>query len=209
MIMNKTIREQVAAYLKDLILQQQFEPGERVPEQEIADTLEVSRGPIREALRQLEQEGLVEYRRNKGCFVRKFTRDDAFEVFYLRSVLEVGSVTFCNGEFPPGSLVAMEDALLRMNEEVSNKSVKGFVQEDQIFHEAIVNACGMKRISEIYRNLSSLNVVLFLTESRQKFILEDQSARHEELFQVMKRGDLTECVKAIQHHYATTTALNR
>ena len=58
MINYKTIREQVSTYIRDQILQSKIKPGERILEQEIADELEISRGPVRESMRQLEQEGL-------------------------------------------------------------------------------------------------------------------------------------------------------
>lgn len=209
MIRSETIREQVASYLRDMILQYQFKPGERVLEQEIADALGVSRGPIRESLRQLEQEGLVEYQRNRGCIVRKFRKEDAFEVFFIRGMLEISSVVYCGGVLPVESLDAMEQALERMRAEIANNSEKGFVQEDQVFHEAIAKACGLERLYEMWNSLSSVNIALFLTDNRKDFVLTDQYQRHKELLEVLREQDIVKSSNAIKAHYATTTALNR
>ena len=67
-IMRQTLREQVTQAIRLKLLSGQLRPGERIVEQEMAEDLGVSRGPVREALRQIEQEGLVEYTSHVGCF---------------------------------------------------------------------------------------------------------------------------------------------
>lgn len=64
----RTLRENVVDEIRMKIMNREYEPGMRIVEQNLSDELGVSRGPIREALRQLEQEGLVEYVRNVGMF---------------------------------------------------------------------------------------------------------------------------------------------
>lgn len=65
----QTLRENVTKVIREKILNRELQPGMRIIEQNLSEELEVSRGPIREALRQLEQEGVVEYTRNVGCSV--------------------------------------------------------------------------------------------------------------------------------------------
>lgn len=62
----QTLRENVTKVIREKILNRELQPGMRIIEQNLSEELEVSRGPIREALRQLEQEGVVEYTRNVG-----------------------------------------------------------------------------------------------------------------------------------------------
>ena len=66
----KTLAESVADAIRGKIMENRFTPGKRIVEQELADEFQTSRGPIREALRQLESEGMVVYVRNAGCSVR-------------------------------------------------------------------------------------------------------------------------------------------
>ena len=78
----------VTNLLRDMITSGRFLPGEHLKENELAAALNVSRGPIREALAQLEAEGHVELRRHRGAFVSTLTRTDVEEVHSLRSAIE-------------------------------------------------------------------------------------------------------------------------
>ena len=73
--LNRSLADEIVIHLRKAILSGQFEPGERLGEQFLAESLEVSRGPIREALSQLEHEGLVIIRRNRGAFVARLSRE--------------------------------------------------------------------------------------------------------------------------------------
>lgn len=72
----RTLRENVADEIRMKILNGDMKPGDKIIEQELASEFGISRGPVREALRQLEQEGMVEYSRNVGCSVRHIGMDD-------------------------------------------------------------------------------------------------------------------------------------
>lgn len=71
-LLYQTLRESVVNAIRTKIMNHQIRPGERIVEMELAHEFQTSRGPIREALRQLENEGIVEYTRNVGCSVRTF-----------------------------------------------------------------------------------------------------------------------------------------
>ena len=81
----QTLRENVVSAIRTKILNQELAPGTRIVEQSLSREFGISRGPIREALRQLEQEGLVEYTRNAGCSVKAITLEDIYEIYLLRS----------------------------------------------------------------------------------------------------------------------------
>ena len=77
----KTLRQEVVDEIRQKILGGEFKPGDRMKENEIAELFGVSRGPVREALRQIEQEGLVRYERNVGCSVAAVTEQDIYDRF--------------------------------------------------------------------------------------------------------------------------------
>ena len=85
----KTLRQEVVDEIRQRILTGDFQAGERIKENEMAQQLGVSRGPVREALRQLEQEGLVQYERNVGCSVAQVSGQDVYEICLLRATLEI------------------------------------------------------------------------------------------------------------------------
>ena len=99
-LLYQTLRESVVNAIRTKIMNHQIRPGERIVEMELAHEFQTSRGPIREALRQLENEGIVEYTRNVGCSVRTFSFWDSYEVYLLRTNYEAVSVRLLNGKVP-------------------------------------------------------------------------------------------------------------
>ena len=107
----KTLREEVASAIRMKILNGELEPGTRIVEQDMAAQLGVSRAPVREALRQIEEEGLIEYTRNVGCSVKQVSDVDLYEIYLLRATYEVLAVKLSQGRWEAETLRAMEDAL--------------------------------------------------------------------------------------------------
>ena len=81
----QTLRESITSAIRSKILTGELQPGVKLAEQKLAEEFGSSRAPIREALRQLEQEGMVEYSRNVGCSVRRVKPEDAYEIYLLRA----------------------------------------------------------------------------------------------------------------------------
>jgi DNA-binding GntR family transcriptional regulator len=84
----KTIRQLLFAHLRHLILTRKFETGQKLVEEELAEQFGVSRTPVREAIRKLEIEGLVEYQPRRGVIVTGFSAEDVDEIYAAREVLE-------------------------------------------------------------------------------------------------------------------------
>src|SRR5574340_89251 len=83
-----TLRERIVDFIKDAIISGTLKPGERVPEQEIAENFGISRTPIREAFRQLESEGFITVTPRKGAVVSPITDRDVSEFYDIKSLLE-------------------------------------------------------------------------------------------------------------------------
>lgn len=110
----QTLRENVVDVIRMKIFNHELAPGMRIIEQDISDELGVSRGPIREALRQLEQEGLVEYVRNVGCSVKNITLEDIYEIYLLRATYEILAVKLCRGVFSETAFAEMDLSLIHI-----------------------------------------------------------------------------------------------
>ena len=136
-LVYQTLRENVADAIRMKILNHEVPMGARIIEQEIAAELGVSRGPVREALRQLEQEGLLEYTRNAGCSVKKITLEDIYEIYLLRATYEVLAAKLCGGQFSKETLKEMEKALIQM-EHLEEKDFDRAIALDNMLHHAIV-----------------------------------------------------------------------
>src|SRR6476469_10949085 len=85
---KRSLADDVVDRLRDAIFHGSFKPGEALREEQLAAMLDVSRGPVREALVQLEREGLVIVRRHRGATVARLSRRDLEEVYSLRLALE-------------------------------------------------------------------------------------------------------------------------
>jgi DNA-binding GntR family transcriptional regulator len=85
---RRSLGDEVTDQIRDVILSDGLQPGDRVGEAEISNSLQVSRGPVREALVRLEQEGLVTIERHRGATVVDLTRKDVVELATLRAALE-------------------------------------------------------------------------------------------------------------------------
>ena len=92
---NRGLGVDIAERLRDAILSGLFGPGERLPEEQLARAMGVSRGPVREALVKLERDGLIVIRRNRGAFVAQLSREDLDEVYSLRVAIDRLAVERC------------------------------------------------------------------------------------------------------------------
>ena len=211
MIKHETLREQVCEYIRQRVLRSEYKPGEHIIEKDLSEELGVSRGPIRESLRQLEQEGLVEYRRNRGCIVRRLSATDVEEIFLIRAYLEAASVEHCGGKIPAETLRRMEEVLEQMgaHRDSPGEENRAFVDLDQQFHVEIVSACGLQRLFKTWDTMTSLNFALFLTGQGDEVPLHIQYERHREVYEILARGDREKSMRAIRDHYLKNSALYR
>ena len=142
----QTLRENVAKVIREKILNKELKPGMRIIEQNLSDELEVSRGPIREALRQLEQEGVVEYTRNVGCSVKEISIKDLYEIYLLRSTYEILAVKLCGGQFEQEDIERMEKVLEHMKD---LKNYEEVVMCDNVLHSIFVEKGDFQRIKKV------------------------------------------------------------
>ncbi len=87
-----SLTDEIAHIVRERILKGEYEIGEKIKENQIASELRVSRTPIREAFKLLENEGLIDYIPNRGCFAKGFTKQDVEDIYAVREALEVMAV---------------------------------------------------------------------------------------------------------------------
>ena len=114
-IATRTLRGQVVDRLRELIITGQFEAGRRLTEIDLARRLDVSRGPLREAIRDLVEAGLLESRPYKGLYVRRLTRRDLSELYSLRANLEAFAFRAAWDRRDKASLADLGDRLRRFH----------------------------------------------------------------------------------------------
>ncbi|RUU53480.1 GntR family transcriptional regulator, partial [Mesorhizobium sp. M2C.T.Ca.TU.002.02.1.1] len=117
--------------LRDAILSGRLRPGSRVRQEELAEEYGISRIPVREALRQLESEGLVILVPNSGAWISKLDRAECIEIYKIRERLEPLALSESSANLSPETLARLEDLVSRIE---AAGSIDEFLQLDREFH---------------------------------------------------------------------------
>ncbi len=130
-------------------------PGDKLNEADWAARLQVSRGPVREAFRALEQAGLVRTEKNRGVFVRTVSLAEADEIYAVRAVLEEAACRLLAARIDAGKLAVLRDWLDAMRAALDARDHDGYARANVAFHDALVAASGNLKLYETYRRLVS------------------------------------------------------
>lgn len=141
--LTSVIREQV----KGMILSGELKAGEKLNENELAKRLAVSRGPVREALRGLEQTGLVTGVVNRGVFVRSLSRKEMIELHDIRSALARQACISLARHITSEQIAFLSRLVERMGHETD---VEAYYPLNLEFHARIMDFCGNTRLAELY-----------------------------------------------------------
>jgi phosphonate utilization transcriptional regulator len=139
--------------LERMILAGDMPAGAQLREAEVASMLGVSRGPVREAFRALEESGLVRLEKNRGVFVRQITVTEADEIFELRAVLDDFAGRRAAQHTTPGQAAELQALVGRMEKAVARGDVDGYHAANVAFHDRIVELAGNPKLTVVYRRL--------------------------------------------------------
>ena len=149
----KPLREIVSDALRQAIRDGILPPGERLMEIPLAEELGVSRTPIREAIRILEQEGLVVMIPRRGTYVADMSLKDVTEVFELRSILEELAAELAAERITNEEIEVLEQHLVEIGNYMNENNLDKVVQADILFHEILYKASRNDRLVEMIHNL--------------------------------------------------------
>lgn len=147
------LRDVVFHTLREAILKGELKPGERLMELQLAAKLGVSRTPIREAIRMLEQEGLAVTVPRKGAEVARMTEKDMEDVLVVRAALDGLAVELACDNITAEQLGQLQNAERRFGSCIKNGDLKKIAEADVEFHEVIYRATGNARLVTMLSNL--------------------------------------------------------
>lgn len=147
------LRDVVFHTLREAILRGELKPGERLMELQLAAKLGVSRTPIREAIRMLEQEGLAVTIPRKGAEVAKMTEKDMRDVLQVREALDELAATIACEQMTAEQLDALKITMREFEEYTKTGNVKKIAEADVKFHDIIYQATGNPKLVNIVSNL--------------------------------------------------------
>ncbi len=154
-----SVPEQVAERISQAVLHGEYRPGQRVPEQSIADQYQISRGPVREALRLLESEGVIEILPRRGAHVTSLTVREVTDIFNIRAALAGLSVRLTCGNMQPDDLVQIKSWVARLSEICATPdATEEYVAISFRLSLFMGRICGNERLYEMLRSLSRQTV---------------------------------------------------
>jgi DNA-binding GntR family transcriptional regulator len=187
---SRTLRGQAYDILKRQLLSGELRPGERVNEVVMASRLGISRGPLREAIRNLEQEGLLIAAPHRGTFVRRLTEEEAAELQEVRLALETAAACRLAQRWSPATKVLLEERLDRLRGlHLDNSTLAERMSADLAFHEAICEASGNETLLETWRSLIGRITIMVLNVGPQRMSQLQDADAHRPLVDAIASGD--------------------
>lgn len=198
---GNTLAYRVYEIVKDRILSAELPPGTRLKDDELARTFGVSNTPVREAIRELEKDGLVETIPYSGRFVKKMSVEETREVYDVRMALEALAARLAVERITESQLEEMEKALEEYELAFERDDIAAGLEADLAFHDLLVQASGNSALLRIVSDLANrIQVLRQLDEGkmRRKQSLED----HKAILQALKQGDDGKAEVKVRRHIA-------
>lgn len=204
---RRNLHEVVLHQLLEAIRLGQLKPGDRLREEQIAEHLSLSRGTVREAIRRLEQEGLVVTHPHRGTFIASLTVKEVSDIFALRRLLEGFAVRLAARRATERDLEALGETTKAMVAASEAGRRLERIQIDHHFHEQI---CALSDNAYLHRVWSSLKcklwLVYFARNDRSTADLVSRARSHYDLIELLRRRDADGAVAWLEAHIQATEA---
>lgn len=182
---RSTLVIKVADQIRSAIKSGKLQPGERLIETDLANDMQISRHPIREAIRYLEKEGLVTTTPFKGAKVTTFSEQDLEEFYTLRLALEELAIRTLVKNLDDDKIKKLELSLKEMKRLADKGELKKYVEADLAFHGRICELCGHQRLLQIWRTLEP-QMGLFVMFANKPYTKETPLLIYQEHLPVLK-----------------------
>ena len=187
---SSSLTEEIADVVRERILRGEYEIGEKIKENQIATELRVSRTPIREAFKLLENEGLIDYVPNRGCFAKGFTKQDVEDIYAVRESLEELAVVWAVERISPEEISALEEQMDR----------KKVLELNAGFHDVIYASARSRFLAQVLRSykayIDKTRKSIFYEQSYLESILKE----HRAILAAIKLRDKERAIFAMKQH---------
>jgi DNA-binding GntR family transcriptional regulator len=196
-VKRANLNQQIYGILKEMIADQRFNPGSYINVEQLCQELEVSRTPIWEAIRRLEQEGIVTHTPHKGVCIRELTKDMALELYKVREALENLAARSGAPKATPEIIDKMESLLVEQEKTIEQDDPVAYSRADYEFHLLIYEACGNTLLKEILEGLryKALPLAFRLMPYLDKFL-----EFHQELLKAFRAKDGQSAEDVMRRH---------
>lgn len=194
-----TLADRVYEFIKKKILSLAFAPGEKLNVSRLAEELNVSNTPIREAINRLEKVGLVESVPYRGTFVRSLSSSEVREAYQVRAALEKLAVRLAVERITEAMLAGLDEKVQEYARALQDDDIASAVQADFGFHDLLVQASGNRVLLEVFRVLADrLHMLRYIEDPdrKRRAFLEG----HVLVVQALRDRDADKAAEAIARH---------
>ena len=200
-----SLSDKVYQYLRDGIAEGRYVTGDCLVEMKIAEELDVSRTPVREALKQLELEDLVDSQPNRGVIVKAFTSEDLRDVFTIRHLLEGQAAYWAAERITDAQLGQLREIVDLMEFYTQKNDVPNLVKLDSRFHEILYDASNSRTLKHILTSLHHN-----ISRARKSSLNEPQRpagslSEHQHIFDAVSRHDAPAAKAYMEKHVDTAS----
>ena len=200
MLQSSSLTTVVQQEIERAILAGDYAPGSKLSEAALAEKLGVSRGPVREAFRMLDEAGLVRTEKNRGVFVRAIPLDEALEIFDLRAAMDdwVGKrLAAC---ITAEQLKEIRALVSEMEKAVKAQDARQYHRLNLMFHDRMVEMAGNRKLTETYRRLIK-ELSLFRRQNLADMgLMRTFLSEHKSIVKAIASGDAQAAGHAMLEH---------
>jgi len=200
LLQSSSLTTVVQQEIERAILVGEYEPGSKLSEAALAEKMGVSRGPVREAFRTLEEAGLVRNEKNRGVFVRDIPIDEAVEIFDLRAAMDelVGRQLAKN--ITPAQLKEIKGLVNSMEKAVKAEDAYNYHLLNLKFHDRLVEMAGNRKLTAIYRKLIKELSLFRRLNLADGWLMPISASEHQQIVKAIASGDAETAGRAMFDH---------
>ena len=200
-IIKKTYKDQVVDYVYQLILAGDLIPGQQIKESLLAAQMGISRAPIREAMKELIMDGLVDYRPQVGNFIPILSAKEIIDCYTTRGLLEGFAVGTSCSQFGAADYQQLNELVNEMESAANRQEHKLVVDVGGQFHDYLIRQCDNQQLLEYTNRLSLKCHILFYKHWSSLYSATEIGHRHRLILTAVRSGDAARLEQVIRDHY--------
>jgi phosphonate utilization transcriptional regulator len=209
LLQSSSLTSLVQQEIERRILSGELAPGAKLIEAALAESLGVSRGPVREAFRMLEQAGLVRQEKNRGVFVRDIAFDEAMEIYDLRAMMDEAVGRRLAEAITPDQLRQVRAKVDAMERAVKAGDTDGYHLLNLDFHDTLVAFAGNRKLIALYRRLINELSLFRRMNLAAADALPLSAHEHRTIVKAIASGDGDAAARAMRQHVLDSQARTR
>ena len=188
-LIYRTLRDNIADIIRKRIIYQELEPGQKIVEQDLAKEFKTRRAPIREALRQLELEGLVNIIPNKGAYVTGISDKDVHDIYMIRSMLEGLCVRWATEHITQEQLEELDEIILLSEYHMDKGHSDQLTELDGRFHQILYEASQSRILDHVLSDFHKYVQLARRTSVKTEERAIKSIGEHNEILNAIKAKD--------------------